>query len=126
MPEVVKLYDWCQALVLSSRSEGTPMVIVEAMAKARPVVAPEITAIPEMVQDGLTGFLFAPGSAADLAQKLAGLAGNHDLILKMGRKARQKAEELFDVEANTRKLIHIFSQEIPGLGLSEEEFIDAE
>ncbi len=48
-------------------AKGLPMTLIEAMGKARAVVAPRITAIPEMVADGGSGLLFTPGSAADLS-----------------------------------------------------------
>ena len=47
------------------------MVIIEAMAKARPVIAPRLTAIPEMVAEGQTGYLFRQGDAEDLAHQLS-------------------------------------------------------
>ena len=82
-PEVREQYDWSQVVVLSSRSEGTPMTIIEAMAKARAVVAPRITAIPEMVADGDSGLLFTPGSAADLAGQLTRLAAAPQLLAQL-------------------------------------------
>jgi glycosyltransferase involved in cell wall biosynthesis len=115
--EVAQLYDWSHVVVLSSRSEGTPMTIIEAMAKARPVVAPGITAIPEMVTDGQTGFLFKPGSPIDLAEKLAQLAADPLLRVRLGEAARQQALEKFEVRSNAGKLMAILAREVPGLGL---------
>jgi glycosyltransferase involved in cell wall biosynthesis len=117
--EVAQLYDWSHVVVLSSRSEGTPMTIIEAMAKARPVVAPGITAIPEMVTDGQTGFLFKPGSATDLAEKLARLAADPLLRVRLGEAARRQALEKFEVMSNAGKLLAILAREVPGLGLPQ-------
>ncbi len=113
--EVARLYDWSQVLVLSSRSEGTPMTIIEAMAKARPVVAPRFTAIPEMVEDGQTGLLFEPGSVTDLAAKLARLASDPELRVKLGTAARQQAAAKFDLWANARAFLTILAREVPAL-----------
>lgn len=113
--EVARLYDWSQVVVLSSRSEGTPMTIIEAMAKARPVVAPRLTAIPEMVTEGCTGLLFEPGSAADLAAKLAQLAASPHLRRQMGAAARRQAAGQFDLDTNARAFVEILDQEVPGL-----------
>jgi glycosyltransferase involved in cell wall biosynthesis len=116
--EVIRLYGWSHVLVLSSLSEGTPMTVIEAMALARPVIVPNITALPEMVVEGKTGFLFKKGSDEDLANKLAMLAGNPELIERLGIEGRKKAEELFDLPVNARRLMAVFDREIPELGLS--------
>jgi glycosyltransferase involved in cell wall biosynthesis len=111
--DVTKLYDWCQVLVLSSRSEGTPMVIIEAMAKARPVIAPRLTAIPEMVAEGQTGYLFQPGDASDLAAKLNRLMAQPQDLVRLGLEGRQRALELFDLNRNARKMMAVFARELP-------------
>lgn len=118
--EVREQYDWSQVVVLSSRSEGTPMTIIEAMAKARPAVAPRITAIPEMIEDGRCGLLFTPGSASGLAQQLARLAGQPDLLARMSREARQQAETHFDLTMNAKKFLSVMALEVPALGLHPE------
>lgn len=68
--EMDALYRRCDAVVLTSRSEGIPLVLMEAMARSRPVLAPAITGIPELVISGKTGFLYAPGEARDFLTKL--------------------------------------------------------
>jgi glycosyltransferase involved in cell wall biosynthesis len=111
--EVTRLYDWSQVLVLSSRSEGTPMVIIEAMAKARPVIAPRLTAIPEMVAEGQTGYLFRPGDTEDLAHQLSRLTAQPQDLVRMGLEGRRRALELFDLNRNARKLMAVFARELP-------------
>jgi glycosyltransferase involved in cell wall biosynthesis len=111
--EVAGLFDWCQVLVLSSRSEGTPMVIIEAMAKARAVVAPRLTAIPEMVVDGKTGYLFRTGDAGDLAAQLERLTAQTEVAAHLGREGRSRAEALFDLNRNARELMAVFARELP-------------
>ena len=56
------LYDRADVVVLTSRSEGIPVVLMEAMARGKLVLAPAITGIPELVIAGKTGFLYEPGS----------------------------------------------------------------
>ncbi|MBA3914047.1 MAG: glycosyltransferase family 4 protein [Acidobacteriales bacterium] len=68
--QLATLYSQCDAVVLTSRSEGIPLVLMEAMANARIVIAPRITGIPELVRDGDTGFLYVPHSPDDLQEKL--------------------------------------------------------
>jgi colanic acid/amylovoran biosynthesis glycosyltransferase len=124
--EVAQLYDWSHVVVLCSHSEGTPMTIIEAMAKARPVVAPRITAIPEMVNDGETGYLFKPGSAVELAEKLAQLAADPSLRIRLGEHARRQALKKFDVMSNARKFLAILAREAPTLGLPQEIAVASE
>ena len=57
-------------VVLTSRSEGIPLVLMEAMARGRIVLAPAITGIPEIVIPGKTGFLYAPGALQDFVAKI--------------------------------------------------------
>jgi glycosyltransferase involved in cell wall biosynthesis len=118
--EVRQQYDWSQVVVLSSRSEGTPMTIIEAMAKARAAVAPRITAIPEMIEDGTNGLLFTPGSVSGLARQLTRLAGQPELLARMSREARRQAEARFDITANAKQFLAILAREVPALGLQPE------
>ena len=64
------LYRRADVVVLTSRSEGLPLVLMEAMARGKIVLAPIITGIPEIVIVGKTGFLYAPGSLEDFVEKL--------------------------------------------------------
>ncbi len=64
------LYERADMCVLTSRSEGIPLVLMEAMARRRIVLAPAITGIPEIVVSGKTGFLYAPGDMEDLVAKM--------------------------------------------------------
>lgn len=64
------LYDKADVVVLTSRSEGIPIVLMEAMARGRIVLAPAITGIPELVIPGKTGFLYELGSMEDFLNQL--------------------------------------------------------
>jgi glycosyltransferase involved in cell wall biosynthesis len=89
------------------------MVIIEAMAKARPVIAPRLTAIPEMVAEGQTGYLFRPGDTEDLAHQLSRLTAQPQDLVRMGLEGRRRALELFDLNRNARKLMAVFARELP-------------
>jgi colanic acid/amylovoran biosynthesis glycosyltransferase len=60
--QMASLYDRADVVVLTSRSEGIPLVLMEAMASGKIVLAPEITGIPELIIGGKTGFLYKAGS----------------------------------------------------------------
>jgi glycosyltransferase involved in cell wall biosynthesis len=64
------LYRHADLVVLTSRSEGIPLVLMEAMARGKLVLAPAITGIPELVISGTTGFLYEPGSMQDFIEQL--------------------------------------------------------
>lgn len=64
------LYSRADVVVLTSRSEGIPLVLMEAMARGRIVLAPSITGIPEIVLPGKTGFLYVPGILEDFVEKV--------------------------------------------------------
>jgi colanic acid/amylovoran biosynthesis glycosyltransferase len=68
--EMDALYRRADLVVLTSRSEGIPLVLMEAMAQGRIVLAPAITGIPELVIPGKTGFLYSPGAIDDLASRI--------------------------------------------------------
>jgi len=63
------LYDWADVVVLTSESEGIPVVLMEAMARGKIVIAPAITGIPELVRNGETGFLYTPGSLSSFVER---------------------------------------------------------
>ena len=102
------------------------MTVIEAMVQARPVIVPNITALPEMVIEAKTGYLFKKASHEDLAIKLRSLAGNAELIKRLGMEGRKKAEELFDLTVNARYLMAVFDREIPELRLNRGEQINHE
>ena len=64
------LYGGADLVVLTSRSEGIPLVLMESMARGKPVLAPAITGIPELVIPGQTGFLYQPGSIENFLDQL--------------------------------------------------------
>lgn len=83
---------WC--LALPSRSEGLPRIVIETMARARPVVAAEVGGIPEVVSPGRTGLLVPPGDPRALATALLLLLEDQSLAADLGRQARAAAEDL--------------------------------
>jgi colanic acid/amylovoran biosynthesis glycosyltransferase len=68
--QMASLYDRADIVVLTSRSEGIPLVLMEAMAHGKIVLAPAITGIPELIIAGQTGFLYKPGSMGHFLGRL--------------------------------------------------------
>jgi glycosyltransferase involved in cell wall biosynthesis len=106
-----RLYDKSRFLLLCSTCfEGFPMTILEAMAHGRPVVAPRIGGIPEIVDDGATGLLFEPGSAEDLADKVRSLWDRPDLCRQMGRAGLQKARQQYSSEKYYERMMALYDE----------------
>jgi glycosyltransferase involved in cell wall biosynthesis len=85
--------------VLSSRSEGLPVSVLEAMAAELPVVASNVGGLGELVVDGETGVLVPPGDPEALAEALGRLIGDRELRRRLGAAGRARAERLFDLDA---------------------------
>ena len=109
--ELRKFYGKARFLVVPSIwFEGCPMVILEAMGWGIPVIASRIGGLPEIVEDGKTGFLFEPGNVEDLADKMNRLWNDPDLCAKMGLAARKKAAEEYSEEIYYRRLMDVYQK----------------
>jgi glycosyltransferase involved in cell wall biosynthesis len=78
-------------VVVPSMGEGFGMVALEAMERARPVIAAAIGGLGELVRDGETGLLVPPGEAEPLAEAIVRVAGDADLARQMGEAGRRRA-----------------------------------
>ena len=96
-----------QALILPSFAEGLPMVVMEAMAAARPVIATAIAGLPELVTRE-TGWLVPAGDVQALADAIDTLADTpHDALTRMGQAARARVLVRHDVDREAAKLGHL-------------------
>lgn len=100
--DVRPLLGAADVFVLSSRWEGMPNSVLEAMAAGLPVVATRVGGCPEMVVHGETGLLAPPGDAQALADSLAMLLEDAEKAKAMGRAGRHRAQERFSLEAMVR------------------------
>jgi colanic acid/amylovoran biosynthesis glycosyltransferase len=99
-----------RALVLPSFAEGLPVVLMEAMAVGRPVVTTRIAGIPELVREGVDGWLVPPGSLEDLVDALREcLSAPVARLQEMGRAARLRVQEHHDVDVEAAKLAQAFA-----------------
>jgi len=88
--------------------EAFGLVLAEAMSCGKPIVATTVGGIPEVVEDGKTGFLIPPGDLTALVGKLVLLARDAALRERMGRAGRERAAARFDVRAVTRELMEVY------------------
>ena len=84
------------------------MVLLEAFARARAVIASRIGALSELVCDGETGLLCEPGDANDLAAKVRWAAAHPQAMRDMGLRAREEYERNYTAEANYGNLMAVY------------------
>lgn len=94
----------CDLFALPSFAEGVPVVLMEAMASARPVLTTRIAGIPELVEDGVSGRIVAPGDADIFADAMIDILSQPERAARMGQAGRQKVEAEFDVRQEAEKL----------------------
>jgi len=85
-------------VIAPSRDEWTPLVLMEALAQARPVVASRVGAVAEIVRDGESGLLVAPGSASELASKVAALASDPVAARAMAERGQGLIRAQFSIQ----------------------------
>ncbi|MEM9433522.1 MAG: glycosyltransferase family 4 protein [Pseudomonadota bacterium] len=100
--------------VLPSFAEGVPVVLMEAMAAARPVITSLVAGIPELVQDGVSGYLVPPGDAETLAARIETLSADPELRDKMGRHGRQKVQTEFNIHSEAARIGTLLNGQIDG------------
>lgn len=98
------------ALSASTSPEPLGTMIIESMTMARPVLAPNHGGAVEMVSHGVTGLLFEPGNAADLAEKIRQLHDDPDLRLRLGAAAREHALKTFSIEEHVKHVEAVYDR----------------
>jgi glycosyltransferase involved in cell wall biosynthesis len=120
-PDLPALYRSAQVLALPSVertcygrdvvvSELLGLAAIEAMASGTPVVASRLGGLPEVVADGVTGFLVEPGNVAELRGRLAEVLGDRRLAERLGRNARERFLERFTWEACAERCLAAYSE----------------
>jgi colanic acid/amylovoran biosynthesis glycosyltransferase len=99
---------------MASFAEGVPVVLMEAMAAGVPVVATRIAGIPELVEDGTSGYLVPPGDAGALSHRIVELLGDPQLRSRFAAEGRRKVEREFDVEVEAAWLCEIMTAALDG------------
>lgn len=90
--QLLEEYRRCSLLVLPSGEETSPMVIGEMMAVGKPIVATRVGGVPYLVDDGETGFIVEVGDVTALSDRILRILQDHELQLRMGRLAKQRAQ----------------------------------
>jgi glycosyltransferase involved in cell wall biosynthesis len=98
-------YQQAGVFVLPSRRESFGLVLAEAMACGLPVVATKVGAIPEVVEDGVTGVLVPPDDPEGLASAITALLNDPQTMRAMGTRGRQRAETCFTWDLVAKRVI---------------------
>jgi glycosyltransferase involved in cell wall biosynthesis len=92
-PELVRALDDAWVLLLASRSEGTPRVVLEALCRGRAVVGARAGGIPDVVQDGETGLLVDPDRVHEIAEALVRVLSDRSLAERLGAGGHARSSE---------------------------------
>ena len=103
--DVARRLEDADIFVLPSFAEGVPVVLMEALASRRPVVATRVAGVPELVEDGVSGFLVPAGDPRSLADRLDRLLGDGNLRGRMGEAGRAKVIDEFDATYEAARLM---------------------
>ena len=107
-PRLSTMYSKADLVVLTSRSEGIPVVLMEAMAQGRLVLAPAITGIPELVEHGKNGFLYQQGSIRDFVESVGWILDSRSSLEKVRIAAVETITTHYDRDQNIRNFADQF------------------
>jgi len=105
IPEILSITD---LFVLPSLREGLPLALLEAMATGIPVIATSVGSNPEIVTDGINGFLVPPKDSDALAQKINEALLNMERAKRLGREGQNTVERSFTVEQMVNKYEQLY------------------
>ena len=90
--DVVAALDSSSVLLLPSRAEGTPRIVLEAFCRGRAVVGGRVGGVPDLVEDAVSGLLVEPDDVGGIADAIVRVVGDRALAERMGGAARERAD----------------------------------
>ncbi|HUQ27154.1 MAG TPA: glycosyltransferase family 4 protein [Usitatibacter sp.] len=114
----VKLLSGADVMVLPSYSEGLPYALLESMAAGVPVIATPVGAIPDVVSDGIHGFLVPPRDGKAIAEALAVLAGDREKLSWMSRACRRRIRAAFSIERLAQEFAFHYARLVGNVSLA--------
>jgi len=92
-------------IIASECYDNSPLVVYESFSSGKPVIGANIGGIPELIDHGKNGFLFAVGNEKQLSERINQFLGDKNLTIEMGKNARQTAERRFSPEVHYEEII---------------------
>jgi glycosyltransferase involved in cell wall biosynthesis len=111
--DLTSYYRYADLVVMTSKSEGIPVVLMEAMAHEKLVLAPAITGIPELVEHQRTGFLYQPGSLPDFVNAVGWIQANKSSLAGIQRAAAASIAASYNRQRNLSNFADQFLARIP-------------
>lgn len=108
--DLAALYDRAGVVVLASRMEGLPNVVLEAMAHGKTVIATPVGGIPTMIEDGVTGLLVPVGDAAALRTAIDRARGDSALRRHLGQSARARVSAYCSWSTVTARTLQVYAE----------------
>jgi glycosyltransferase involved in cell wall biosynthesis len=115
--DVAEILAGSDIFVLASRSEAFPLTVLEAMAAGLPVVAPRVGGLGELVVEGETGLLVAPGDPAALASAIVRLVDDPELRARLGGAGRARVEAHFTFESFLESHLDLYRRQLARSGV---------
>jgi len=97
-------------IVMSSIKEGLPVVLLEALALAKPVVATRVGGVPEVIKDKETGLLVSPRDPEELAQAILYVVRNPNWASKLGERGRELVLREFSIQIMAREMARVYAE----------------
>jgi glycosyltransferase involved in cell wall biosynthesis len=114
-PELLSLFADADIFCLPTRGDFSSIASLEAMATGLPVVVGAVGGIPELIEEGKTGFLVPPDDERTLGEKLDLLIGDAALRLRVGKAARKACEDNLNIERQLRQIMAVIDRDQGGL-----------
>jgi glycosyltransferase involved in cell wall biosynthesis len=108
--DIGDLLDASDLLVLASLTEGMPGCVIEAGMAGVPVVAFGVAGVPEVLIDGVTGYVVEPGDHGALASRAMELLADDERRSAMGLAAKERCRAVFDISGVARRYADIYSE----------------
>ncbi len=107
---LVKLMERAQVIVVPSRYDGLPFLVLEAMAMGKPVVGTRVDGVKDAIADGETGFLVELDDVKSMAERIILLLKDPELRSRLGNAGWKRVEREFNIEKNIRRIENIYCE----------------
>jgi len=104
------MYSAADLFICSTLADGQPQTAVESLACGTPVIAYDIGPMPELIQNGKTGFIVPEVSAESLAAVLEEALEDPEHLTEMGQSCREEAEQKYDLSEQTKKYVELYEK----------------
>jgi glycosyltransferase involved in cell wall biosynthesis len=108
--DLPRLYADMDVVALTSKNEGTPVSLIEAMASGVPVVATNVGGVPDIVVDGVNGYLVAPGDVTALTVAILDLLNRPERAQAMGQAGRRSVHPRYTVERMLTDMTELYGE----------------